>query len=76
MSIPFTDGNLDNHQDIADFEYSLQHLKELVERLESGELTLEKSLQTFKEAMRLADHCDAQLRTVEEQIKIISKDMQ
>lgn len=61
---------------IADFETSLQKLKELVERLEGGELTLAESLQAFKEASTLADLCDQQLASVDQQVRIISQKLQ
>ncbi len=50
-----------------DFESSLEELETLVEQMESGDLTLEKSLQQFERGMALTKTCQdaltaAQLR--------------
>jgi exodeoxyribonuclease VII small subunit len=44
-----------------DFEKSLQELETLVTRLESGELTLDKSLAEFKRGVELTRHCQSVL---------------
>lgn len=43
------------------FEESLANLESLVEQLESGNLTLEQSVETFRKASELADRCQQQL---------------
>ncbi len=61
---------------LADFETSLQSLKELVAKLENGSLTLEESLNAFKEASQLAAQCESQLEAVDEQVRVITENMQ
>ncbi|MDO5297028.1 MAG: exodeoxyribonuclease VII small subunit [bacterium] len=60
---------------LANFETSLQNLKDLVTKLETGNLTLEESLQAFKDASQLAIRCEQQLAAVDEQVRIITETM-
>lgn len=46
---------------IPDFEKSLAELEELVDRMESGELTLEQSLEHFERGMKLSRTCQKAL---------------
>lgn len=41
------------------FEQALGELETLVERLESGELSLDQSLQQFKRGVELTRHCQS-----------------
>lgn len=50
---------------ISDFENALGDLEALVERLESGELTLEESLAQFERGIKLARDCQAALKAAE-----------
>lgn len=43
------------------FEEAMRRLEEIVDRLESGELSLEESLALFEEGMKLTQHCSNQL---------------
>lgn len=43
------------------FEEAMRRLEEIVDRLESGELSLEESLALFEEGMKLTQHCSSQL---------------
>ncbi len=45
------------------FEESLKRLELLVERLESGDLPLEESLQLFEEGQKLAALCNQKLES-------------
>ncbi|MBT8064207.1 MAG: exodeoxyribonuclease VII small subunit [Xanthomonadales bacterium] len=42
---------------LPDFEKSLAELESLVERLESGQLSLDDSLKQFKRGVELTRHC-------------------
>ena len=55
----------------ADFETSLAELQTLVERLESGELSLEDSLGAFEQGIRLTRDCQASLSQAEEKEQIL-----
>ena len=53
------------------FEKSLEKLEGLVKRLESGELSLEDSIQAFEEGVRLAQHCGKKLDQAEKKVEIL-----
>ena len=48
------------------FEENLNHLKELVRSLQSGELTLDESLKAFEEGVRLSKVLESKLNSIEE----------
>ena len=52
-----------------DFEQSLSELQTLVERLESGELSLEDSLAAFEQGIRLTRDCQASLAQAEQKVQ-------
>tara|TARA_Y100001970_G_scaffold98563_1_gene123927 strand:- start:72555 stop:72788 length:234 start_codon:yes stop_codon:yes gene_type:complete len=51
------------------FEKALTELEEIVDRLESGELTLENSLKSFEKGIKLARQCQEQLSKAELQVQ-------
>ena len=55
----------------VDFETSLAQLQGLVERLESGELSLEDSLGAFEQGIRLTRECQASLAQAEQKVQIL-----
>jgi len=56
------------------FETSLHALEEVVERLESGDLTLEESLECFEQGVKSAARCRKLLREVELKVELLLKD--
>ena len=52
-------------------EPSLDSLETLVERMESGELTLEDSLKAFEEGVRLSRECQQALQQAEQKVRIL-----
>ena len=65
--------NLDE-ESAVDFEASLQQLEDLVQEMESGELTLEQSLVAFEKGVALARQCQDALRRAEERIAQLTND--
>ena len=53
------------------FEDSLKQLENIVEKLESGDIDLEKSVKLYEEGMVLKKNCEDKLKKVEMQIKKI-----
>jgi exodeoxyribonuclease VII small subunit len=51
------------------FEVAIEKLQATVKKLESGELTLEQSLQQFEEGVKLTRACQAELSTAEKESK-------
>jgi exodeoxyribonuclease VII small subunit len=58
-------------QQPANLEQSLDTLEALVERMESGDLSLEESLQAFEEGVRLTRECQQALRAAEQKVRIL-----
>ena len=54
-----------------DFEQSLQTLEALVEQMESGDLSLEKSLEAFEQGIRLTKECQQALKEAEQKVQIL-----
>ncbi|MBE0506732.1 MAG: exodeoxyribonuclease VII small subunit [Marinospirillum sp.] len=50
------------------FEQLMQQLENLVTRMESGELSLEDSLQAYEEGVRLSRLCQQQLAEAEQRV--------
>ena len=61
--------NPDAPEGLQSFESSLERLHEIVEQLESGELTLEASLVLFEEGVRLSRTSQARLNSAEKRIE-------
>lgn len=55
-----------------DFEQALAELEGLVQRMESGELSLETSLQEFERGVQLTRICQDALKTAEQRVKVLS----
>ena len=53
------------------FEQALAELEKIVDRMESGELSLEQALATHKRGLELARHCQQRLEAAREQVKIL-----
>ncbi len=53
------------------FEQSLNELQVLVERLESGDLSLEDSLATFEQGIALTRECQSALQDAEQRINVL-----
>ena len=53
------------------FEESLEKLEALVERMEQGDLSLEDSLKTFEEGIKLTRECQQALAKAEQKVKML-----
>ncbi len=53
------------------FEKALQKLEEIVEKLETNDLDLEKALNQFEEGMKLSQYCSQKLEETEKKISLI-----
>ena len=50
-----------NTKDQIDFESSLKKLESIVSKLENNDISLEDSVQSFEEGIRLVKYCQKQL---------------
>lgn len=57
----------------VDFEQSLGALQGLVERLESGELSLEESLTAFEQGVSLTRDCQQALSQAEQKVSLLTE---
>lgn len=56
-----------------DFEASLKELEELVEALESGELSLADSLDRFKRGVELSRNCHEMLDQARQSVEVLTQ---
>ncbi len=59
----------------ANFEQAMEELEQLVDKMESGELPLEASLDAYKRGSELVKFCAAQLERVDKQVKVLEGEM-
>lgn len=55
------------------FEAALAELEGLVEKMETGELSLEASLAAFERGVKLTRHCQAALQAAELKVKVLTE---
>ena len=58
---------------VEKFETSLKKLEEAVNRLESGELSLDDSLKVFEEGVRHASLCSRKLNEAQKKVELLLK---
>ena len=63
-----------NSPESPDFEHALSELEDLVSRLESGELTLDQSLDCFKRGVELTRHCQTILDQAQQTVELLTRE--
>ncbi len=58
----------------ASFEEAMDNLEEIIAELEKGDLTLDKSVESFKKGMEISNYCTELLDNAEKSITILLKD--
>ncbi len=56
-----------------DFETAMKNLENIVEALESGELSLEDAIKRYEEAVGLVGVCQAKLSDAEKKIEVLTR---
>lgn len=64
---------MDNQLDTT-FEESLEQIRNLVEQLERGELSLEDSIDKFREGSTLVDHARKLISDAEMRVRVLTED--
>lgn len=64
-SLIASDNMADSKDNLKDFEQSLQQLENIVNKMETGELGLEASLDQFEQGIKLAKNCQDTLANAE-----------
>lgn len=54
-----------------DFEAKVKKLEEIVQKMQTGELSLDKSFELFEQGIKLSKECNKQLSEVENKVKIL-----
>jgi len=62
----------DNTDQQPDFEKALSELENLVSKLESGELSLDQSLEYFKRGVELTRHCQSVLDQAQQTVELLT----
>ncbi|MFA7148355.1 MAG: exodeoxyribonuclease VII small subunit [Syntrophomonadaceae bacterium] len=57
------------------FEEALKKLEDIVEKLESGSLELEESIQLFEQGVKLSLYCQQQLKQAEGRVQRLVKNL-
>lgn len=63
----------DKQESPPDFEQALSELESLVQKLESGELSLDESLEEFKKGVELTRHCQSVLDNAQQSVEQLLK---
>jgi exodeoxyribonuclease VII small subunit len=61
-------------EQLPDFEAALAELEDLVELMETGDITLEESLAHFERGIKLTRQCQEALKTAEQKVQILMRD--
>ena len=56
------------------FEDAIEQLGEIVRKLESGEASLDESIELFEQGMKLSKQCSALLQTAEQKVRFLMQD--
>ena len=56
------------------FEESVKELEQIVEKLESGDTTLDESLEYFEKGIKLSKACQRMLETAEKKVSVLLSD--
>lgn len=55
------------------FEKALEQLEQIVQEMESGELTLDNALKKFEEGIKLSQFCSKKLEETEKKITLLTE---
>ena len=55
------------------FEEAFSTLEGIVEKMESGVLSLDESLAAFEEAIKLVKYCNSELEKAEQKVRILTE---
>lgn len=62
-----------NEQNEQTFEQSLERIREIVTELEGGDVSLEESIQQFREGSTLIDHARKLIADAELRVKVLNE---
>ena len=56
-----------------DFEQQLENLEGLVAALDSGDLSLEESMKSFEDGIKVARECQKALKEAEQKVEVLTR---
>ena len=56
------------------FEEAFKRLEDIVNKMESGDLSLEESMTLFEEGIKLTETCKSRLEAAKQKIQLLTKD--
>jgi exodeoxyribonuclease VII small subunit len=65
--------NVSETKKSIDFEKQLEQLESLVTALEGGDLSLEDSMKSFEQGIKLARECQQALKDAEQRVEILTR---
>jgi len=68
------DGNKTPNNEAQSFESAMIELEDLVNKIETGNLSLEDSLKEFEKGIKLSRVCQSALKDAENRVKILTND--
>ncbi len=60
-------------KELLDFETAISELENIVNQMETGQLSLEASLDAYKRGAALLQHCQQSLTDAEQQVRILNE---
>lgn len=70
-----TNKDTENEQTNINFEENMQMLEKLVKKMESGDLTLEQSLEAFEKGVKIVRKCQESLTRAEVRVTKLMQEM-
>jgi len=70
-----TNKDIENDQTNINFEENMQMLEKLVKEMESGDLTLEQSLEAFEKGVMIVRKCQESLTQAEVRVNKLMQEM-
>jgi len=70
-----TNKDTENDQTNINFEENMQMLEKLVKEMESGDLTLEQSLEAFEKGVKIVRKCQESLTQAEVRVNKLMQEM-
>ena len=70
-----TKKDTENDQTNINFEENMQMLEKLVKKMESGDLTLEQSLEAFEKGVKIVRKCQESLTQAEVRVNKLMQEM-
>jgi len=69
---PATSASAEDTASASNYEQAFSELEQIIAQMESGQMSLEKSLAAYKRGNSLLEFCQKSLANVEQQVKVLN----